>query len=67
MENIELGSETTLTLTEAEVAALIYVLERAFPDEMIDDDPQASDVEKECRLAAFEAGIGKLARRLRSP
>jgi hypothetical protein len=54
------ASETTLTLTEAEVAALIYVLERAFPDEVIDDDPQTSEVEKECRLSAFEAGMGKL-------
>ena len=60
MENSEVSGETTLTLTEAEVAALIYVLERAFPDETIDDDPQASEVEKECRLAAFEAGMGKL-------
>jgi hypothetical protein len=54
------ASETILTLTEAEVAALIYVLERAFPDEVIDDDPEASDIEKECRVSAFEAAIGKL-------
>jgi hypothetical protein len=59
-ENIQVSSETTLTLIEAEVAALIYVLERPFPGETIDDDPQASEVEKECRLAAFEAGMSKL-------